>query len=94
MVDRRCCHGITITDGRRSTTSLTSAEVATESEWLENIEHHQSQNYNFSMEMILEIIATVCLIGGGLLLVYKLLNDKRFFSNDSSGGGQKVFRPK
>ena len=45
-----------------------------------------------SMEMILEIIATVCLIGGGLLLVYKLLNDKRFFSNDSSGGGQKVWR--
>ena len=46
------------------------------------------------MEMILEIIASVCLIGGGMLLVYKLLNDKRFFHNDSSGGGQKVFRGK
>ena len=46
------------------------------------------------MVMILEVIAAVGLIGGGLVLVYKLLNDKRFFHNDSSGGGQKVFRGK
>ena len=49
-------------------------------------------NMNRGNSMILEVIASICLIGGGLLLVYKLMNDKRFFSNDSSGGGQKVWR--
>jgi len=42
--------------------------------------------------LILQAIATVCLVGGALLLVYKLMTDKRFFHNDSSGGGQKMWK--